>query len=308
MPYPIQDIQYIEIGKSPHRPPLSHSATVCYRCGEKRADPMPHLNDIASYTDEQQKQAISYYRKILKTHPDQHFAAFNLGLFYFHRKEFIPAYACFELAQKASPENIHSTYHLAKIAFELQDYKTSLSYFKLVQLHECAEHLNDKDRIDIKLYMGRIYMRLNKSDEAIGIFMDIADNESYGQSTAVHQLAYIYLKVLNNFHLAEPWIDQALIMSPHSPAFLSSKILLLKATGKIQEAMPYLQEMTRLEPTSFEPYYDLACLYAERNDEAATREFLEKAVRLNVQAKSCARSDIDFAHYFMRCWFRNLMA
>lgn len=307
MPYAIPEIQYVEVNKNLHTPPLSHPATVFYPFGGSKTKPSLQLGDIASYSDEQQKQAIAYYRKILRSDPDQHFAAFNLGLFYFLRKEFIPAYACFENAQKAATANIYSTYYLGKIAFELQDYKTSLSFFQALQLHECYEQLSDKDQIDLKLYTGRICMRLHKIEEAVDIFLAIAMNESYGQSVAVHQLAHLYMNVLNNFHLAEPWIDQALMLPVATPVIISSKILILKATGRLQEAMPYLEEMTRLEPNSFEPFYDLACLFAERNDEPATREFLEKAVRLNAQAKSYARSDIDFAHYFMKCWFKNLM-
>ncbi|MGN6416073.1 MAG: tetratricopeptide repeat protein [Pseudobacter sp.] len=307
MPYPIQDIQYVEVNKNAQRPPLKHTGIACYRSGEMKRRSTLQLSDIASYTDEQQKQAISYYRKILKENPDQYFAAFNLGLFYLQRKEFIPAYACFGIARKANSADVYSIYHLGEIAFELQDYKTSLSYFQSVQIHDHLYQLSDKNMTDLRIYIGRINVRINKPEEAAEIFTDIANNESYGRLVAVHQLAHIYLNILNNFHLAEPWIDHALMLTPLSTIFVRSKILVLKATGKLQEAMPYLKDMTRIDPAGFETYYDLACLYAERNNEAATREFLEKAVRLSPQARTYARSDIDFAHYFNQCWFQNLM-
>ena len=64
-----------------------------------------------------------------------------------------------------------------------------------------------------------------------------------------------------------------------------------------------------LAPGDFRVYYNLACYWSERGDEARCREYLARAVDLVPPASGMPLAeDADLARYHQREWFRELSA
>jgi tetratricopeptide (TPR) repeat protein len=249
------------------------------------------------------QEAIKLYTKAIEVKPDYFKAVNNLGLLYLEDKRYKEAIHFFERANLLSPNEINPKVNLA-LAFSHVG-KFANAHALLVNVD--TKGLTDDVKETILNTLGTSQLQLQRFDQAYDSFRQLVEKVNPGNFAALTQLSFIALEIKKEYTVANDWVDQALSINPDFKPAIQNKGLIMKAMGKYDEAIVYLQKVIDANPDSFEGYYNLACVYAATRNTHALMLNLQKSLQLAPYIKNHVKQDPDFSSYRNDDWFRELL-
>jgi len=101
----------------------------------------------------------------------------------------------------------------------------------------------------------------------------------------------------------------ALALEPRSAIAYSARALCRHRSGDQQGAVLDYVNAIDLAPDDYRVYYNFACYWAERGDEAGCRRYLGHALELaSTSFADIAAEDPDLARFSQKPWFKELVA
>jgi tetratricopeptide (TPR) repeat protein len=249
------------------------------------------------------KGALELYTKAVEAKPDYFKALNNLGLLYLEDKRYKEAIHFLERANLLSPDEIHPKVNLALAFSEIGKFANVHALLVNVDMKGLTDDVKEK----IHITLGTAQLQLQKFDEAYASFKQLVEKVNPENFIALTQLSFIALEIKKEYAIANSWVDRALHINPDFKPALQNKGLIMKAMGKYDEAIIYLQKVIVLNPNNFEVYYNLACVYAAKGDIEALIHNLQKSLQLAPYIKNHIRQDPDFSPYINEVWFRKLL-
>jgi tetratricopeptide (TPR) repeat protein len=247
--------------------------------------------------------AIVLYTKAIEAKPDYFKALNNLGLLYLEDKRYKEAIHFLERANLLSPDEIHPKVNLALAFSEIG--KFANAHTLLINVN--TKGLTDDVKEKILITLGTAQLQLQKFDQAYASFSQLVVKVNPENFIALTQLSFIALEIKKEYTVANTWVDQALAISPDFKPALQNKGLIMKAMGKYDEAIVYLQKVIDANPDNFEGYYNLACVYAATRNPEGLMHNLQKSLQLAPYIKDHVKQDPDFSAYRNEEWFRKLL-
>jgi tetratricopeptide (TPR) repeat protein len=252
---------------------------------------------------ENRQEAIKFYTKSIEAKPDYFKAVNNLGLLYLEDKQYKEAIHFFERANLLSPNEINPKVNLA-LAFSHIG-KFDNAHALLVKVD--TKGLTDDVKETILNTLGTAQLQLQKFEQAYASFRQLVEKINPENFTAFTQLSFIALEIKKEYTIANDWVDQALAINADFRPALQNKGLIMKAMGRYDEAIVYLEKVIDANPDNFEGYYNLACVYAATKNSEALMQSLQRSLQLAPYIKDHVRQDPDFSSYRNEAWFRNLL-
>ncbi len=93
---------------------------------------------------------------------------------------------------------------------------------------------------------------------------------------------------------AESFYRQALSLDPRHVYALNNLGVLYMSKHRYDEAIELFVKAVAAKEDYVDPYYNLACLYAQRDNASAALLYLEKAVKIDGKVRKWANNDADF--------------
>jgi tetratricopeptide (TPR) repeat protein len=162
-------------------------------------------NNLGLLLFDQQKypEALKIFEEIKAKDPGYFNAWINAGLVYDHFKDYESAKNNFMTAAAIDPENYLAPLNLARLYKKINEYNLSLdAYEKLIRINEKA---NQEDKIEIRLELSELYIRLNLPDKAIEnlvAYLELykSDALAYKYQSAAYDLKKYLEKAFKTFY------------------------------------------------------------------------------------------------------------
>ncbi|WP_254560252.1 tetratricopeptide repeat protein [Dyadobacter diqingensis] len=131
-----------------------------------------------------------------------------------------------------------------------------------LEMFQLAQEINKKDTL-ASLYGGIAAQQIDKKDEAKAQFEKYAENGGKDPSV-FYGLAQLY-RAENNFDKAVATLNKGLERSPNNKDLKSEVVNILLASGKEDQAITELTNLTKSDPTNVQNIVNLGILYDNMN-------------------------------------------
>jgi tetratricopeptide (TPR) repeat protein len=262
-------------------------------------DYFAHFNLAMAYTLlERDLEAVAEYRNALELKPALYEAELNGGIVLLRQKNPAEALPLLQDAAGQKPQEFRPRYYLAEAQLQTGDYvKAEESYVAAIALDAksagaqlgMAQVLVQQGRIgdaeayfrqaaqlepryrDYLLELAALYEKASQNRQAIAIYREFPDNPA-----AQARMGELLLES-KQFEDAVPRLEEAFAKDPGA-ANRSALAAAYVFTGKLDKALPLLQQSVAAEPAN----YDLRMMYAralrdKRQFQPAARQFEEAA-------------------------------
>jgi len=211
------------------------------------------------------ESAISIYLDAMNI--EKHYRVLlNLGVEYYHNKDFPAALRFFKEALAAKPDFIEGNFYTGMVYYDQKDYPAAKDFFTRVIMSD-RKHLKANYLLSYIHYEWKEY---EKTIEYLDIIRDIADNPSF--INKYYGFCYYYL---GDYRKAVNFLSTALEASPKYSQFKDYLVSLtyenkLKEIGDIDQAISGLENKMLTSQLEFKEATRLGMLYIfkGKNDKA----------------------------------------
>jgi len=240
-------------------------------CGGAEERKVAYLEKATtSYENENYEKARVDLKNVLQIDPKYAPAYFMLGKIHERDKEFRKSFANYNKAAELDPENIEYKSMLGKYYLLLaRDIEKAKEILRAIQIQ-------DKSNVDGLLLEAAIYMKEDKTEDAISIARSIIDANP-NHEEGVSFLASVYMRQ-KLYKEAIKVLDKAMLNAPKSSKY---KVLLadnLLRMESYDRAEIVLREILDLSPEVFANHVRLAMLYKKVNKENQAEKVLRDAI------------------------------
>ncbi len=225
----------------------------------------------ALYRQRQLEQGLFAYTTALKIEPTLNDAHYNLALIYSQQNKNEEALHSLKELLEKDPQHLRPTLQIAKIYYNQGDFSASIPVFKKA-LELQADNAEIHHDLGLSLLANKDYAA------AITEFKKclVLDKQ---HSEAHYHLATAYLqeeelqKALNHYL-------QQLSISPHLDAYYNIGVL-LTTLNRNEEAIPYFEEVLRLDPDYQNAHLNLGVIHLKFGRQTAAINHYEQALKIN---------------------------
>ena len=169
------------------------------------------------------KNAIIQFEQSLRAVPDQEKVYFDLGLTYFHLREFIQAEQNFVQCLKLNPNFIQVYYYWGLIFIERNQPDIALDYLSKVEQSQ-------KEFPELYFHKARAFTLLARLDDALKAYQE-ALPYYLGSPIVYLNMANVYL-LMDQPEKALPLLDKAKALAPQLPQIVQSVQIATQALAK----------------------------------------------------------------------------
>lgn len=144
-----------------------------------------------------------------------------------------------------------------------------------------------------------------KSLDSIRSSINKNENPSI-QTIRLYQAA-LKLQRNNSLWQAENIYRQVLQREPNNVYAMNNLGVIYMGQKKTDEAMVLFRKAAEIKKDYFHPYYNLACIYAQKNDINASVNYLKQAVLLNKDVKDWVAEDADLKNIRQTPQFKKIL-
>ena len=229
----------------------------------------PCSRDFLSTADQRRlAEATQELLASLLARPDDWTSHYNLGNFYYGRKEFSKALEAFDTATRLNPESILPLVNLAMVhARRGHNDRAETALRQALQV--------DPNNATANFNLGLLLAEQGKMPEAEAAFRTALKNDPQ-----FPEAAYNLGVLLAQDRLPEAlqWLRQAHELQPQNPKYTFTLAFYLRQKGDVREAIEVLSRQVQRQETNPDIYFLLGQLYEQEDKPEAAKEIYQKAL------------------------------
>ena len=222
------------------------------------------------------KQARLELQETIKMYPDSNDAEYQLGYIEFTERKFADAEKRFRKIYDSKPPDIRGLMGITEAYMAQANYDGAIALVK----KEIAAH---PDRLNLKIALGNIAVRGNKTDEALAAYQQVIEKNP--QDGPMQVRIGITYRNKGDAKNAIEHLRRGVELMPNDPTPYSELAMLLHQQGNRAQARPLYDKMLKLEPDNIVALNNLAFMIAEDGSD------LDQALTLAQRAKQKSPND-----------------
>ncbi len=245
----------------------------------KKANPQATIASLYSgliYANSKSKnnipKAISEFKTVLETNPEDTRALQALGQLYLDQGKNAEALKLYENLANLSPSDLPIQVRLGLLYYEKQDYKAAIAVFKRV--------LAKNPKADrIQYYLGILYQNTNEDKEALNLFAKVPVTSSYYKDAVLHQV--LILQQQSETEKSLKLIQEALANKDSVSEFYDVYGNILISQKKTEEAVKLLEKATEKFPKDDKLLFSLGVAYDKVGDFDKSVQTMREVIKKN---------------------------
>ena len=235
-------------------------------------------------SNEQCEKAIEYYKRILETKPDDYDSMISIASCSMKLNKTDDGIKYYEMALLVTPEDTDTLMKLGNLYYDRKEYDKAITYFEKVPKINAYDY-------KARLRIADILIAKNDMNAAKEKYIEILTTNPLNV-TALNNLGYVHI-MLKEYPMAIDVLKRSAEIKENIDTHYNLGFAYMENNDNYAARLE-MEKVIKVNPDYAEAYYNLATIYARKQDKEKTLQMLKTALEKGLKNKTRITNDQDF--------------